>query len=142
MITIKKVNMEKLSSYNKNWITLSLDSIKKEKPKHCQQGKVKQKVSNIENLEKQFDANYIKKQNIQKHEIDMSNIINYLFDVQTHLRCDLSYINWPSMIIGKTTQTSIAYTNVNIKLDEWDWNLLSFTLSYTVVILIHIFKTK
>lgn len=125
MITIKKVNMEKkLSSCNKNWISLFLDSIIiKDKPKHCQQGKVKEKVANIENLEKQFDANYTKNQNTEKkHEINMSNIINHLLDIQTHLRYDLNYIDWPSMIIGKTTQTSIAYTNVIIKFDELDWN--------------------
>lgn len=50
----------------------------------------------------------------------MSNIINHLLDIQTHLRYDLNYIDWPSMIIGKTTQTSIAYTNVIIKFDELD----------------------
>lgn len=116
---------KKMSSYNKNWITLllSVDSIIKEKPKHVQQGIVKQKVADIENLEKQFVANYTKTQNTEKkHEINMSNIINYLLDIQTHLRYDLNYINWPSIIIGKTTQTSIAYTNVIIKFDESDWN--------------------
>jgi len=48
----------------------------------------------------------------------MSNIINYLLDIQTHLRYDLNYINWPSVIIGKTTQTSITYANVIIQSDE------------------------
>jgi len=48
----------------------------------------------------------------------MTNIINYLLDTQIHLRYDLNYINWPSVIIGRTTPTSITHANVIIMFDE------------------------
>jgi len=57
-------------------------------------------------------------QNTQKHKLNMTNIINYLLDIQIHLRYDLNYINWPSVIIGRTSQTSITHANVIIMLDE------------------------
>lgn len=59
-----------------------------------------------------------KTQNPQKQKINMKNIINYLLNIQIHLRYDLNYINWPSVIIGRTSQTSITDSNVIIMLDE------------------------
>lgn len=57
-------------------------------------------------------------QDTRKHKINMTNIINYLLDIQMHLRYDLNYINWPSVIVGRTSQTSITHANVIIMLNE------------------------
>jgi len=102
----------------KHLIILLLASFTKEKEKYCQQGEVKQKVADIEKLGKKIDNKCTKIQNPQKHKINMTNIINYLLNIQIHLRYDLNCINWPSVIIGRTSQTSITDANVIIMFDE------------------------
>lgn len=88
----------------------------KEYDEYYQQGIVKEMVTRIENTMKNSLTIHSKMLSSKQHNknINMTDIVSDLLKLQTHLRYDLDEIDWPSMIIGKTTQTSIVSASVNV----------------------------
>lgn len=95
-------------------ITVLLDLRVKEYDKYYRHGKVKEIVKRIENViinNRTIRSETLSSQ--QNNNINMTDIINDLLKLQIHLRYDLNDIDWPSVIIGKITQTSIESANVD-----------------------------
>lgn len=68
---------------------------------HCQPGKVKQMVVDIENKLRENNDNNCKKTNnsakAHRKNIDISTVIEYLLELQMRLRNDLTEIEWPPL---------------------------------------------
>lgn len=86
----------------------------KEYNEYYQHGIVKKMVTRIEDTIKKSLAIRSKMNSKQHNSINMTDIVSDLLKLQIRLRYDLDEIDWPLMVIGKITQTSIASANVNI----------------------------
>lgn len=92
-----------------------IDLHEKEQNEFSQEGRVKRMVASIEKSMSITCKMCPNTQHSGPHDTTkLSDILNYLLELQIHLRHDLNDIDWPSVFVGRITQTSITFANVNI----------------------------